>query len=419
MIVALLTLFVGNAVLAQEFSGTNFKVLDPVMNSGSYSASSNYQLNSSISQLGIGISSTATYGGKAGFLYYPFVTTPVLSGSAGDTEVTLSWTAASGFLGWNVSGYKIAQATASGGPYTYSSSVGNVLTSTRTGLTNGINYYFLVLPLDAFGNTIATSSEITLQPVASGTTPPSGGGGGGGQIGNEISFSGLGYPNSRVYLLQDAVMRESQVANSSGEFTIKLKGLPSALYLFSLYAEDKNGERSPLRLVPVKVENSATTLSGLLLAPTLVADKDAVKQGDTIIFSGYSAKSAIVSIFLGDDARLLSTVNADQKGYYEYKLSTASFAKGDFIVRTKTSFDNTTSPSSVRLIFNVGDVTKEHENKLCRYADLNCDGKINLIDFSILLYWVDHTPIPSHVDLNSDGEIDLKDFSILIFYWTG
>jgi hypothetical protein len=50
-------------------------------------------------------------------------------------------------------------------------------------------------------------------------------------------------------------------------------------------------------------------------------------------------------------------------------------------------------------------------------ADLNNDGKVNLVDFSILLYhWgTDH----AIADLNSDGRVNLTDFSILLFNWTG
>ena len=50
-------------------------------------------------------------------------------------------------------------------------------------------------------------------------------------------------------------------------------------------------------------------------------------------------------------------------------------------------------------------------------ADLNHDGKVNLADFSIMLfYWGTSTPL---ADLNGDGKVDLRDMSILLYYWTG
>ena len=50
-------------------------------------------------------------------------------------------------------------------------------------------------------------------------------------------------------------------------------------------------------------------------------------------------------------------------------------------------------------------------------ADLNGDGRVNLADFSILLYyWGTSNPT---ADLNGDGVVDLSDLSILLYYWTG
>lgn len=57
--------------------------------------------------------------------------------------------------------------------------------------------------------------------------------------------------------------------------------------------------------------------------------------------------------------------------------------------------------------------------KFCsRRADLNCDGAVNIIDFSILIYWFDRLPVPERVDLNRDGKVDIADFSVMAFYWT-
>ena len=67
-----------------------------------------------------------------------------------------------------------------------------------------------------------------------------------------------------------------------------------------------------------------------------------------------------------------------------------------------------------RLLFNIprcGSVTT---------PDLNCDGRINIVDVSIMMYWFKKGTQPeAYVDLNSDGIINLGDFSILVFYWTG
>jgi hypothetical protein len=70
-----------------------------------------------------------------------------------------SWSATTVADGYTVSGYNLGVATVSGGPYTYTA-VGNVLTYTYINqLPN--TYYYVLQTLDAFGNIIATSNEMT------------------------------------------------------------------------------------------------------------------------------------------------------------------------------------------------------------------------------------------------------------------
>jgi len=187
---------------ATDFSSAAFTVKDPVLFSASYGTSTGYRLISTIGQIAIGTSTAnSATSTSAGFLYFPFASTPVVSATPGSAEVALSWTASVGFLGWTAGGYRVGQATVSGGPYSYAS-VGAVLSSTRTGLSNGTTYYFVIVIEDAFGNAIGTSTQVSGTPVASSLPPPppSGGGGGGGPIYPQtiVSFSGRAYPLSNV-----------------------------------------------------------------------------------------------------------------------------------------------------------------------------------------------------------------------------
>lgn len=164
---------------AEVFSSTNFRILDPILDTTSgYSTSTSFSLFQSIGQIGLGTSTASSFQLNSGFLTFPTTTIPVVTAAAGDGQVSLSWTAATGALGWTIGGYNVGQGTASSGPYTYTST-GSGLSSTRSGLTNGTTYYFVVRPEDAFGNSVATSSEVSATPVAAAETPtPSGGGGG-------------------------------------------------------------------------------------------------------------------------------------------------------------------------------------------------------------------------------------------------
>jgi len=168
-----------NISFAQEYVSADFRITDSSYEyGGGYSVSDDYSLESALGDINTSTSSVTSYNLSPNFLYYPIVTIPIVSTTPGHDQISLSWTAAVGDLGWVVSGYNVGISTVSGGPYTFSS-LGNVLSSTRTGLVNGVAYYFIIRVEDAFGNIVATSTQVSAVPVES-TTPPSGGGGGGG-----------------------------------------------------------------------------------------------------------------------------------------------------------------------------------------------------------------------------------------------
>ncbi len=67
------------------------------------------------------------------------------------------------------------------------------------------------------------------------------------------------------------------------------------------------------------------------------------------------------------------------------------------------------------------EIKQENEISNCNTKwDFNNDCKVNLIDFSIMLYWYNnHVLPPKNIDLNKDTKINIEDFSILAYHWTG
>lgn len=178
-LLAVMPIGVSGAVLESD----NFKVLDPVISigGGTKSTSTNFSLIQTFGEPAVGTSTITNFQIFSGFLWYPAVTAPSsVSASAGDGTVDLSWNASSATGGWSVGGYSVGQSTASGGPYSYSS-VGNVTSTSVSSLSNGTTYFFVVVTEDAFGDHIATSTEVSATPAAAEeeTEESSGGGGGG------------------------------------------------------------------------------------------------------------------------------------------------------------------------------------------------------------------------------------------------
>lgn len=400
------------------------------MDAGGYGSSTSFKLFGAISQISTGTSTTASFNLNAGFLYFPFASSPVVGATAGNGQVSLTWSASQGFLGWNPSGYSVGQTTASGGPYSFTS-VGNVTSSTRTGLTNGTAYYFVIRALDAFNNSIATSTEVSATPVA---PPPSGGGGGGGggyvapAPATSVIFSGRAYPKSTVTLLKDAQIAATTIAGADANFQISISGLAGGNYIFSIYSEDNKGLRSSLLTFPVSVTSGATTnVSGIFISPTIAVDKDEVKLGDTISIFGQSVPSAEILINVNSEPEFFFRIKATLDGAYLHQVDTMSLSMGSHFAKSKAStLDGAISPFSKAVGFLVGtkNIAAAAPTKCPAKADLNNDCRVNLVDFSIAAYWYKRSISAAFADkektlLNSDNKVNLVDFSIMAFYWTG
>ena len=430
-----------STAFAIVFSSPSFEIFDPVLFPAGYATSSGYSLTSTVGQLAIG-TSTAGAGtareNRSGFEYFPYVNNPVLGATAGNAQVQLSWTASVGILGWNVSGYQVGQSGVSGGPYT-PTNVGVTLSNTQTGLTNGTPYYFVVRVLDAFGNIIATSSEVTATPsgvVTPPPPPPSSGGGGSAYVAptpdGTLVVLGRAYPSASVNILRDGAIVSTVNALSSGDFYATLT-LPSGSYQLGFSAKDSLGRFSSLLTMPVVVVGAKSiTLGGIFLSPTLDLDKRIVSSGDSVGVSGYAYPGSSVALLVSLDPTLVSNVRVVElpvaaDGRYTYRFFTTDFTEGLYVAKTKSTIKQTGESSvlsSPELFIITSDESKKKPERLCRLGDLNDDTRVNLVDFSIATYWnkkVLRVPfIAKEAEcLNNDGKVDLYDFSLMAYFWTG
>ena len=262
-------------------------------------------------------------------------------------------------------------------------------------------------------------------PSPSPSQSSSGGGGAVNVPGSaSVIFSGRAYPKSSVTLLKDAQIMASTIVGPDSNFQISLTGLSAGSYMFSLYGQDKNGLRSTLFTFSVTLIAGATTnVSGIFIAPTISTDKNEVKRGDEISIFGQTVPQSEVIIIIGPNEKHSAKIKTDNNGAYLYNLNTSPFDFGDYSIKSKVSLSGSISSNfSSIILFKVGAknilAPKITEKKVLR-GDINNEGRVNLIDFSIIAYWYQRSNPPAKVDLNSDGKIDLVDFSIMAYYWTG
>ena len=274
---------------------------------------------------------------------------------------------------------------------------------------------------------LAQSVSVSAIVESSSTTTTTLGGGGGGGGGytppseTKVIFTGRAYPKSTVTLLKDAQIVATTIAGEDAQFSLTLANITSGSYIFSLYSEDKYGNRSTLLTFPLSVTSGVTTnVTGIFISPTIDVDKSEAKKGEVIKIFGQSIPNSDVIVIINSDEEIYGKTQADKIGAYLYNLDTLEIEMGDHLAKSRATLEEEISPLSKAVSFKVGikTVLKELIAKIVK-ADLNDDKKVNLIDFSVAAYWYKRLSPPQNVDLNKDGKVDLVDFSIMAYYWTG
>lgn len=236
-----------------------------------------------------------------------------------------------------------------------------------------------------------------------------------------VGFSGKAYPQAKVFLLKDSQLSGAVVSGASGDFQISLNGISAGNYIFSIYAEDDEKMNSGLVNFPIRVDKEKTVqIVNIIIPPTINTDKSEAARDSKITIFGQAAPAADINILISSDKKDFSVKTVSgENGDYFYNFNTSLFDYGDYEVKAKMSVNNLFSGfgRTVNFIIGTKDIKKEEAG--CLIADLNCDGRVDLVDFSIAAYWYKR-PLPlASVDLNNDRIVDLIDFSIISYWWTG
>ena len=267
------------------------------------------------------------------------------------------------------------------------------------------------------------ASDCTVEPAATGGGNSSGGGGSsGGSSSNsgdtELSIEGDAYPNRTVNILLDGDSVGTVRANSSGEFSFSTLADPGAATL-GFWATDNFGVRSITFTTTFDVTQGAiTNVNGVLLPPTISVSDQTFDPGDPVTVTGQAPPNVLVEIFI--DNALFQTVTAAADGVWTANLNTSQLSLAEHIIKarykkgTGTLRNESTFSTGLQLFVGV-------DGQPVSNSDLNRDGEVDLIDFSILIFWWQTTGGDSDppADINGNGNVSLEDFSILLFNWTG
>ena len=237
----------------------------------------------------------------------------------------------------------------------------------------------------------------------------------------QVVISGYAYPGARVTIMVDGQIAQTVTANSAGSYSTVVDEIARGAYTFGIYAEDDNGERSSTFSTSFTISGArASRLSNVNIAPSIEVSPNPAEPGEIITFSGYALPDATVTIQTGrDDGTGTEVITAfsDGAGQWETPYNTAGLGRDTYRVRASAEqVDGHAAGFSDYEFYGIG---QEADAPLA--PDLNRDGFVNLIDFSIMLFWWQTNGGDSDppADINQDGNVSLTDFSILLFNWTG
>jgi hypothetical protein len=185
------------------------------------------------------------------------------------------------------------------------------------------------------------------------------------------------------------------------------------------WANDIDGVRSATFNTTFDVTQGAVTnVNGVLIPPTIRASATQVNPGDIVTLSGQTIPQVSVEVSVDNNAQILRTTS-DATGRWTVLFDTRSVSVNTHTVKARFiegSLLKTESTYGTVLQIAVG-----VEGRPVSNSDLNRDGRVNLTDFSILIFWWGGTGGNSNppADINQNGRVGLEDFSILLFNWTG
>lgn len=316
-------------------------------------------------------------------------------------------------------------------------------TTVVSGHVNGTAYNYYVRCINSLGNVNTDDYAISFDledtptiPVSTGQTGGGTafvpGGGGSGTIPGgantlylaNVTLSGFAPPNTSVRILKDGTQNSTVQASAIGVFQGTVTNLERGTYSFAVYDVDAQGRESSLYYSTLTLGvGTNNSIANIVLPPTVALVKPNVDVGESATVVGAAIPGSTVELYLvaqgsgglGSTQRFTAEIPpGSSTGAYSVAVPTTGLPAGTYLVRARTLYKEQESNYSRLTFLGVG---QSADPGFGIRADLNKDGKVNLVDFSIMLTaW---NTANANADINEDGRVGLADFSILLFNWTG
>jgi len=237
-----------------------------------------------------------------------------------------------------------------------------------------------------------------------------------------VVLEGYAYPGADVTVLKDGEEVGLMNSDLGGEFGGYIEEITQGTYTFGLWAKDSNERRSiTYSTTFFAEEGTQTTVSDIIIPPTIEINKT---SGTYLEILGQASIDGLVEAWfyprkagkLYDSEIIKTNAMVKSNGDWNMNIDIGGLEKGLYWVKAKVILDGIGESGFSQMLEYSLEVVAEPDGG-CPGADLNKDGRVNITDFSILLYYWNTDN--ECADQNNSGNVDLIDFSIMMYYWTG
>jgi hypothetical protein len=281
----------------------------------------------------------------------------------------------------------------------------------------------LALLVSAFLVPVIYAETITEDINISVTIPKSGGGGDGY---TSLTINGYAYPNAVVTILRNGSVVGTAVADASGKFS-KTASVLGGIATIGVWARDDLGLNSQTSEITVYLTHNALfEISDLYLSPTISLSRTMALPGVTVRVFGSSFPQSLIRLFTDiPEIDPTTYVVTNANGHWEYFLNTTGLAYKTYSIQANSQSEilKLTSPLSQKIKLQIGAILPPFpEGITCTGVDFNGDGKVDVIDFSIMLFYWELNPLevePPNACVDQDGNnlVNIYDFSRLMYGW--
>ena len=257
---------------------------------------------------------------------------------------------------------------------------------------------------------------------------------------SDLTLSGLSAPNSSVVIKENGAVLGTTQTDGAGNFTKELLALEEGIHKIEVYSVDPKGSSTPSLVYSIAISGgSATTLSIIYLPATIKISDSSADIGDEVDLSGYAIPGSVIKIYINDELYVKFDSSLED-GSWDYTLDTSDFPKDEYEIYAIAVYGlSELDASDTKTLDISGGTIAETEQTLLEdlperiivrlllnpiiqrfpFIDKDSSGRIEAEElYDAVKYWVDNwrSAESKDCDLNSDVRCNLIDLSVLLYY---